>query len=155
MFPKYLEYEDENIRISIRLDSFKTFILGGSASGKTYFSEKLYKMKKYANLRQNIKLSIAWENLYVCLNEKDVDGVYSVRNSIIILDRLDFYMNEQLINFINDSNNIFILITRYGVPGVDTTHKNFKVLKLKTSGTKLLLETIEAFSPEGARLQVL
>lgn len=147
-FPKYLKYEDDVLCISLQLDSYKTFILGNSSTGKSFMANRLHAVKQSEGLQASAKVSFNWDRFYVCLDSRDLADMYELTDSIILLDRLDFYIDEKLSAFIRNSNNIFILISRSGVDGVNTTYENLKVLKVDNINDKLYITTRYALSSE-------
>lgn len=153
-FPLYLNYEDSDIRISLELNSLHTFITGNSATGKSYICKKLDALKVTPVLQEEVKVNFNWDALHICFDIEDVRKISNINNSIVILDRLDFYCNGEVIEFIKSTNNIFIFMSRYGIKGVYTTYKNSRMLKTERIGDKLNVITIPSLSNEAVKMLV-
>ncbi|MBR1455079.1 MAG: hypothetical protein IJ593_10635 [Lachnospiraceae bacterium] len=78
------------------------------------------------SLRDGVKTNYDLDKTYVCLGRNDIAGMYSREKNLIFIDRFDTIaidsktheVNQKLIDFINKSNNIFVIMTRGTISGI-------------------------------------
>lgn len=144
--PSEFKYSDSETDIIIAINSKINIITGDSASGKSFLARRLYNVVHEKSLRQIAKANIDFENIYVCLDERDLAEMYNRSNSLIIIDRFDMLskdiknnlLNKKLISFINDSRNIFIIMARGATEGVYCTFDSIAELRSYKGANEVL-----------------
>lgn len=111
-----LELKSANFEINIPI-SYKTVIVhGDSATGKTYFVDKMLNYIHNPGFRDELKTNINIDDVEVVASidvaEAFKQKFKKIKDKLIILDRADIYLDEDWIDFINNSSNRFIVMTR-------------------------------------------
>lgn len=101
--------------VSIELDiKFKTMVIcGDSGSGKTFISNIIYSICKepYATeYESNVNI----KNIVVIRNADDARflDLSKIHKKVVILDRMNMYVTDKLINDINNGDNIVFAMYR-------------------------------------------
>lgn len=144
-FPIIFKLESEETSIKLILNSRTTFIEGDSSTGKTYILKKIYGLIKEPVLREEYSYNFNTEKVYVCLNEADLTYIYNIVNSIIFIDRFDFFLSDKLLNFVNNSNNIFVLISRIYDIDIKCSQNDIWYIESYKKNNKLYLESKNSF----------
>ena len=127
-----LYYTDPDVSIKITLKSRISLVSGNSATGKSLFANKIKSAVDEMSVRSIIKTNIDLDKTVVVLDENDLNTIYNKDKHLIIIDRFDKLawkrskdqynkLDTKLIDFINKSNNVFILMSRDGAPGLMIT----------------------------------
>ena len=135
--PFEFKYNDGETDITIDINSKINIITGDSASGKSFLARRLYNVIHEKSLRQIAKANTDFEDMYVCLDERDLTEMYNRSKSLIIIDRFDMLskdiknnlVNSRLINFLNNSKNIFIIMARGTTEGIYCTFDSIAELR--------------------------
>lgn len=144
-FPIIFKLENEKISIKLILNSKITFIEGDSSTGKTYIFKKIYGIIKEPVLKAEYRYNFNTEKVYVCLNEADLIYMYNKVNCIIFIDRFDFFLNDKLLNFVNNSNNIFVLSSRVYDIDIKCSQNDIWYIESYKNNNKLYLESKNSF----------
>ena len=108
-----INIKGQNFEIKIPIFFKNTIIRGNSGTGKTFFVNILHSLVSEETLRDSVKSNIDFDNTIVVRNKGDIKEIKDTdSNKIIVLDRADTYLNKKLVDFINNSNNTFIIMTR-------------------------------------------
>lgn len=104
----------QGMYIKIPVLSKNTIIAGDSGSGKTFIVDKISKAVNEKFIRTEIDSNIDFDNTIVIKNaaEAKLLNKKNTKNKLIILDRADMYLDRELVDFINNSKNTFIIMTR-------------------------------------------
>lgn len=147
IFPIIFKLENEEISIKLILNSRVTFIEGDSSTGKTYIFKKIYGIIKEPVLKLEYRYNFNLEKVYVCLNEADLTYIYIYNkvNSIIFIDRFDFFLSDKLLNFVNNSNNIFVLNSQVYDIDITCSQNDIWYIESHKKGNKLYLESKNSF----------
>lgn len=113
-FPFTFKYSDSEMDCKIEFNGYIVLICGDSGTGKTYICNRIYAALREESLQSFIKSNISIKNIEVSLDGTNIENIYSKRNSVIFLDRVDMYLNRKLEQFINENNNnnLFVLMYR-------------------------------------------
>lgn len=144
-FPIIFKLESEEISIKLILNSRITFIEGDSSTGKTYILKKISGIIKEPVLKAEYNYNFNTEKVYVCLNGADLTYMYNIVNSIIFIDRFDFFLSDKLLNFVNNSNNIFVLISRIYDIDIKCSQNDIWYIESYKKNNKLYLESKNSF----------
>ena len=142
-----INIKGQNFEIKIPIFFKNTIIRGNSGTGKTFFVNILHSLVSEETLRDSVKSNIDFDNTIVVRNKGDIKEIKDTdSNKIIVLDRADTYLNKKLVDFINNSNNTFIIMTRCdGASGeIDSTiNAHLELKSIKTNGfTKILGKSV-------------
>lgn len=142
-----INIKGQNFEIKIPIFFKNTIIRGNSGTGKTFFVNILHSLISEEALRDSVKSNIDFDNTIVVRNKSDIMEIKETdSNKIIVLDRADTYLNKKLVDFINNSKNTFIIMTRCdGASGdIDSTiNAHLELKSSKTNGfTKILGKSI-------------
>lgn len=145
IFPIIFKLKNEEISIKLILNSRVTFIEGDSSTGKTYIFKKIYGIIKEPVLKSEYRYNFNPDKVYVCLNEVDLTYIYNKVNCIIFIDRFDFFLSDKLLNFVNTSNNIFVLSSRIYDIDITCSQNDIWYIDSYKKGNKLYLESKNSF----------
>ena len=104
-------------------------IRGDSGSGKTYICNLIRDLQANEFTQSKVKASIPLSDTVVVRSKLELDGALNVSGKLIIIDRYDMLVDdsnrEEVLNFINKSRNIFILMYRGKETGFNVNTLNF------------------------------
>ncbi|MBR1455090.1 MAG: hypothetical protein IJ593_10690 [Lachnospiraceae bacterium] len=143
------KFSDAAITVTLQLDGGITIITGDSATGKTFFLNRLKMAIKERSLREFVKTNYDLDKTYVCLDRDSIDKMYNREKNLIFIDRFDtialddktYKVNRQLIDFINDSDNIFVIMTRGSIEGIMCRFTDIKKLKNEVTDNTIKIYT--------------
>lgn len=108
----YIKTKDNN-SLYIPIKDKISVITGNSASGKTKMINWLIACKKVIKYNPNeiIECSTNLDDIEILTNENDIKALLDNKynNKIIFIDRLNLYITEQLLDYMRDSKNIYIV----------------------------------------------
>lgn len=114
-------FENSNIIFSIPIYERIMLIVGDSATGKSYICKQIKASKANKKTINQVRTNIKLENTYVISTPLELQAIQSmeVKGSLIIIDRYSIIATPESNEFVNNSDNIFILMYRGG-PRVST-----------------------------------
>lgn len=115
------KYHDGEMALNIDLPAVITILKGDSATGKTYFVNRVKAMLNEKSLWTDVKSNIKLDTIVVCNCRVDLMQVYKSKDKFIIFDRFDIYADKALLDFINTGKNIILMISRRGYKGIKVT----------------------------------
>ena len=121
-----LEFEDVNgNRYFLKFKGNKTIVQGESASGKTLICSML---KDYID-DNNIDLKPYDAGNIFMLSKDNIDKIEKQINKLIIIDRAEFILNKETIDFINQDRGInrYLIFLRKPM-GIELSPNHFAIL---------------------------
>lgn len=128
-------FDDSKISCRFKLDSYVTFIIGDSSTGKTFILKRIQRVIKEKSLRSKVKTNISIDKTFVCLDEHDIKEIAGLEGCIIFIDRFDMLNNAELEKMINSNKNLFVIMYRGGKCGIRTNLDNIKELTSSKSNS--------------------
>lgn len=112
-----------------------TVITGDSATGKTKMLNFLKECKNASRNQIEVKSTINLEDIIIVDDNYFLDIIIEKqeKSKTIFIDRANLLINDNVLNFMNKSNNVFILI---GHGNVSKLASQDAVLSLKHDGKK-------------------
>lgn len=126
---KTIKFWSKDFRFEIPMDYTRVVIHGDSGTGKTYLVNRLLAFcteDETPEYQSNIDL----KKLTIVRDSNEAKNIKianfeGIENRLVILDNLDTYVDKSWVNFINESNNEFIVMSRVsGAAGEIITNIN-------------------------------
>lgn len=117
-----IHFKDKNENVfHIQLRGRITIVTGDSATGKTLLCSRLNSVKHDRNINaQRYKA----DNVFI-LNEDNIDKLKSQRNKLIIIDRAEILLDDDMVLYINeDPGNRYLIFARKPI-GIEATPNHF------------------------------
>ena len=139
----------KKIIIDVQLPCGRNIVIGDSATGKSYMISVIRAIKADPVNMHNAKCNIDLNRVAVCSTREEIESLYKLSNHLIFIDRLDIIavdpltkkINERFIKFINNSNNIFVLMDRGTIGGIITTREGILKLTYSVNGDNIVLKS--------------
>lgn len=106
-------FKTENVEISIDIRYKTRVIPGDSGSGKTFLTDVIYSVCKEPYATRYMS-NVDIKDIIVIRNTEDAKclDISKVHKKFIILDRMNMYVTDKLINDINNGDNIVLAMYR-------------------------------------------
>lgn len=132
-----LKFSDKNgNKFNLRFKGDKTIVSGASATGKTFICTSLERLIKDKN---NSLKPYSADNIFI-LTEDNYEKLKWQKEKLIIIDRAEFVLNEDIVNFINkDKNNRYLIFLRRAM-GIELSPNHFAELKRDDSTKETVLD---------------
>lgn len=129
-----LKFADKNgNKFNLKFKGDKTIVSGDSATGKTLICTLLNNISKDKN--KSLKPYNA-DNVFV-LTEENAEKLVNQNNKLIIIDRAEYILNDNIVDYINnDRNNRYLLFLRKAM-GIELSPNHFAELKKTDNETVL------------------
>lgn len=101
-----------------------TIVNGLSATGKTYLCEYIKEVQQDLNS----DFGTEFDNVFL-LNSENKDCIYKQLKKLIIVDRAELILSNDIVNFINSDNNNKYLIFSRGLTGIRVTPNYFATIE--------------------------
>lgn len=109
---KRLIFETPEVLIDIPLYNRVILIIGDSGSGKSFICNQISDSKSDTKLMAEVKSNWNLNDILIVRSKLEVEAIKSKHGKLIIIDRADMILSEDDIEFINTSDNQFILMYR-------------------------------------------
>ena len=110
--PFIYKFENANIGLEFELEAGVVLIEGDSSTGKSYICKQIEDATTNRKLKGLIKCNFPIEKTYVVRNKSDFEKVKNKKDSLIILDRVPLYDSLELKKFVDNRQNLFIIMYR-------------------------------------------
>lgn len=131
--------KSNDIDIEILLHYPIVFIEGNSGVGKTYFLNYLNNILNDDYAKKMTYSNFDLNKTRVYLGEVP-DNIYQLSGYIIFIDRFDMFATSKLIDFVDKSNNIFILFPRGDdISGIKVISDSYLSMQSKKINDKMYL----------------
>ena len=152
---KHFIYEDSKISVEMPIVRGITLIHGNSGTGKSYVCDRVRRAQSDPGIRRGVKSNVDIQKICVIQNRMELPALYQQTNKLVIIDRLDLLLlkekeayqydrDMQLIEFINNSQNYFILMSRGRVSGIKTLGSAIFQIRTINNGAKQIIEVYRA-----------
>lgn len=145
---KYI-LETEDIIFTLEFTGNIMLIRGDSGSGKTYICNLIRDLQANEFTQSKVKASIPLSDIVVVRSKLELAGALNVSGKLVIIDRYDMLVDdsnrEEVLNFINKSRNIFILMYRGKETGFNVNTLNFVSIHYDTYKGKTWLRCTNAY----------
>lgn len=132
-----LKFSDKNgNRFNLKFKGDKTIVSGESATGKTFICTSLDRLIKDKN---NSLKPYSADNIFI-LTDDNYERLSLQEKKLIIIDRAEFVIDEDIVNFINrDKKNRYLIFLRKAM-GIELSPNHFAELKRDESTKETVLD---------------
>lgn len=132
-----LKFSDKNNnKFNLSFKGNKTIVFGASATGKTFLCTSIEKIIKDKN---NLLKPYNADNIFI-LTEDNYEKLKLQEEKLIIIDRAEFILNEDIVNYINkDNNNRYLIFLRKAM-GIELSPNHFAELKMDKNTKEIVLD---------------